>query len=139
MKDIVDAIIEGNGSKIKDLIHSRLYEIARLRADMMRLSIVAEQYGAEDDGLLEANVMRTGRTKLIRVRVRGGKIQRRKKFSAVKGYTIRRGKMVRMSALEKRHRAVGARRAKIKRRTKMSQMLRKRKISLRKRTALGIK
>ena len=136
MRDIVDAILEGNGSKLKDLIHSRLHEIARLKADMLRLSMVAEKY---NDEITEANIVKTGRTKLIRVRVRAGKIQRRKKFSAVRGYTIRQGRMVRMSALEKRHRKMGARRAKIKRRSKKSQMLRKRKISLRKRKALGIR
>ena len=49
--------------------------------------------------IAEANVQKMGRKKLIRARVRGGKVQRRKVVSAVKGYTIRRGKLVRMSNL----------------------------------------
>ena len=84
------------------------------------------------------NVMKVGRTKVIRVRIRGGKVQRRKKLSAVKGFTIRGGKMVRMSPSEKMHRKLGARRAKIKRRAKLARSLIKRQRSLRKRKALGL-
>ena len=50
--------------------------------------------------IAEANVQKMGRKKLIRARVRGGKVQRRKVVSAVKGYTIRRGRLVRMSPSE---------------------------------------
>jgi len=84
------------------------------------------------------NVTKMGRTKIIRVRVRKGKVQRRKKLSAVKGYTLRGGRLVRMSAIERRHRKMGARRAKFKRRAKLSQSLRKRRMSLRKRHSLGL-
>ncbi len=73
------------------------------------------------------------------MRIRGGKVQRRKKFSTVPGYTIRGGKLIRMSSQERRLRKMGARRAKIKMRSKKSQILRKRKISLRKRKAMGVK
>ena len=83
--------------------------------------------------------MRMGRTKLIRLRVRNGKVQRRKKFSSVPGYTIRGGRLVRMSAQERMRRKRGARRAKIKIKTKRNQILRKRRISLRKRGAMGLR
>ena len=79
-----------------------------------------------------------GRTKVIRVRIRKGKVQRRKKFSAVKGYTIRGGKMTRMSSQEKLHRKMAARKARFKRRAHLKQALRKRKISLRRRKAMGL-
>lgn len=85
------------------------------------------------------NVVKVGRIKVIRARVRGGKIQRRKKVSAVKGYTYRGGKMKRMSPAERMKRKRGARRAKIKRRAKMARSLVKRKRSLRKRKAIGLK
>ena len=90
-------------------------------------------------GLTEANIQKMGRTKLVRVRIRAGKVQRRKKFSTVKGYTIRGGRVVRMSPQERRNRKMGARRAKIKLRSKKNIILRKRKISLRKRKAMGVK
>lgn len=87
---------------------------------------------------LNNNVQRMGRIKLIKVRVRKGKIQRRKRFSAVKGYTIRHGRVIRMSSLERRHRKIGARRGKIKRKAHLRQAIRRRNISLRKRHSLGL-
>lgn len=100
---------------------------------------ILKEYISEILAEANRNVIKQGRTKLIRMRVRGGKVQRRKKFSAVKGYTIRRGKLIRMSPSEKLKRKIGARRAKIKRRAKKARMLIKRKRSLRKRKALGLK
>lgn len=89
--------------------------------------------------IAEANVVKMGRKKIIRARVRGGKVQRRKVLSAVKGYTIRKGKLTRMTASERLRRKRGARRAKIKRRAKQARALIKRKRSLRKRKSLGLK
>ena len=88
--------------------------------------------------IAEANVQKIGRKKLIRLRVRGGKVQRRKILSGVKGYTIRGGKMIRMTSRERMKRKIGARRAKFKRRAKMARALIKRKRSLRKRASLGL-
>jgi hypothetical protein len=88
--------------------------------------------------IAEANVQKMGRKKLIKARVRGGKIQRRKVVSAVKGYTIRGGKLTRMSATERLRRRISQRKGKMKRRAKMARALIKRKRSLRKRSTLGI-
>ena len=88
--------------------------------------------------IAEANIQKMGRKKLIRARVRGGKVQRRKVLSAVKGYTIRGGRLVRISPSEKLRRKMGARRAKVKRRAKLARALIKRKRSLRKRKSLGL-
>ncbi len=76
---------------------------------------------------------------IIRVnRIRGGKIQRNKKVSTNKNYRLnKKGKPVRISARERRKRKLGARRAAIKRRSHLSQSLRRRKISLRRRKTLG--
>ena len=79
-----------------------------------------------------------GRIKRIRVRIRGGKVQRNVRASNVKGYTLRGGKLVRMTASEKLHRKRGARRGKIKRRAKLARALLKRKRSLRRRHAMGV-
>jgi len=135
---IVDAILSGNLERARELIASRINEIFEEKLDNRKLRIVAEDYDP-DLFLPEANVMKMGRTKLVRLRVRKGKIQRRKKFSNVKGYTIRGGRVVRMSPLERLHRKRGARRAKIKIKTKHNQILRKRNISLRKRRAVGLR
>ena len=64
-------------------------------------------------------------------RIRGGKIQRRVKVAAKKGYTVRDGKVVRMKASEKLKRKKGAKIAARKRKAKSAQIMRKRKKSLR--------
>lgn len=71
------------------------------------------------------------RIRRIRVRIRNGKVQRNVRKSAVKGYTLRGGRLQRMSTTERMHRKRGARRAKIKRRAKRARILMKRRRSLR--------
>lgn len=135
---LIDAILSNDLAKAKELFASKINQIFEEKLNNLKLRVVAEEYD-QDLFLPEANIVKMGRTKLIRLRVRKGKVQRRKKFSTVKGYTIRGGRVVRMSALERLHRKRGARRAKIKIRTKRNQILRKRKISLRKRRAMGLR
>jgi hypothetical protein len=136
---LIDYIVSGNLDKARELIESRLVEIANQKIGELKKKIAAEQYEKMGVELDEANIQKMGRTKLFRIRIRGGKVQRRKKVSSVPGYAFRGGKMVRMSASERRKRKLGARKAKFKRRSKMSQILRKRKMSLRKRKAMGVK
>jgi hypothetical protein len=88
--------------------------------------------------ILEANVQKMGRKKLIRARVRGGKVQRRKVVSGVKGYTIRGGKMTKMTAAERLRRKISQRKGKLKRKAKMARALIKRKRSMRKRASMGL-
>lgn len=76
------------------------------------------------------------RIKRIRVRIRGGKVQRNVRASNVKGFTLRGGRLVRMSASEKRHRKMGARRGRVKRRAKRARALMKRRRSMRRLHAL---
>lgn len=136
--NLVEALFSGNLVLARELLSTRLNEIFEEKLNQRKLRIVAEDYDP-DLFLPEANVMKMGRTKLVRLRIRKGKVQRRKKFSTVKGYTIRGGKLVRMSPSERMHRKRGARRTKIKLRAKKNVILRKRNISLRKRRAMGIR
>lgn len=89
--------------------------------------------------IAEANVQKMGRKKLVKARIRGGKVQRRKMVSAVKGYTIRSGKLTRMTSAERMRRRVAQRKAKIKRKAKAARALIKRKRSLRRRKSIGLK
>ena len=134
---LVECFLSGNLTEARKLIDERIKELFEQKLEIIKLRIVAEESAKLN--LDEANIQRMGRTKLIRVRIRAGKVQRRKKFSTVPGYTIRGGRLVRMSSQERRHRKMGARRAKIKLRSKKNQILRKRKISLRKRKAMGVR
>lgn len=100
------------------------------------MSIISE---AVREIIAEANVQKMGRKKIIRARVRGGKVQRRKVVSAVKGYTIRGGRLIRMSPAERRRRKLGQRRGKVKRKAKMARAMIKRRRSNMKRKSLGLK
>jgi hypothetical protein len=135
MKDFLLSLLDNNPAKAKSVLENRIKNLVAEKLNQAKLQMSAEYFG----NLVEAvNVMKMGRLKMTKVRIRKGKIQRRKKASAVKGYTIRGGKLTRMSPLEKRHRKMAAVRTKSKRRGKIKQMLRKRSISLRKRGAMGL-
>jgi hypothetical protein len=86
----------------------------------------------------EEEELKEARIAIVKARIRGGKIQRRKKVSNVPGFTMRGGQLTRMSASERRRRKLGAKKAARKTRTKKTQMLRKRRMSLMKRKRLGI-
>ena len=146
MRNFTNNIFAGRILEAKEALNQRMKELVENKLNQVKMRLAAEMYeedGIEvdfiDEELSEANVQRMGRTKLIRVRIRGGKVQRRVKKSAIKGYTIRGGKMVRMSATERRHRKMAARRGKYKRRAKMKQSIRKRQRSLRRRKSMGIR
>ena len=134
MKGFVSKLLSNNVVEARNILGNRIKELVDEKVSQLKVRLTAELYEQLD----EANVLRMGRTKLVKVRVRKGKIQRRKKFSAVKGYTIRGGKLTRMTPQERRHRKMGVKRSKFKRRAKLTQALRKRKISLRRRGALGL-
>jgi len=138
MKNFIDALLSNNLIEAKRILDERLDELADDALTDVKEDMALEMFDVDLDELEEGNIMKMGRTKMIRVRIRGGKIQRRKKLSAVQGYTTRGGKLVRMSPVERRNRKMASRRSKFKRRAKLRQSLRKRKISLRRRSAMGL-
>ena len=89
-------------------------------------------------GDLKEDTIAEARIKIVKARIRNGKIQRRKKISNVPGMTLRGGKLQRMSPTERRHRKMGQRRGKIKRQSKMTRILIKRQRSMRKRKSMGL-
>lgn len=134
MSSFVSKLLSNNLVEARNEIEDRLKNLVAEKINQIKLRLAAEMY----DVVVEGNILRMGRTKMVKVRVRKGKIQRRKKVSAIKGYTIRGGKMTRMTPMERRHRKMGAKRSKFKRRAKLRQSLRKRRMSLRKRSAMGL-
>jgi len=133
MKDFVSKLLAGSLVEARELLENRLDQLIEERLTEEKAKIALEMFDLE-----EGNIQRMGRMKLIRVRIRKGKVQRRKKVSAVKGFTMRGGRMIRMSPMERRHRKMAARRSKFKRRAKLGQALRKRKMSLRRRNSMGL-
>ena len=125
--------------KIKDLIEEKINQFKIQIATNMFGDTGVEMYFEETNSTVQrSNVQKMGRTKIIKFRVRKGKIQRRRKFSTVKGYTVRGGKMTRMMPAERRHRHIASIKSKFKRKAKLVITLRKRRISLRKRRSVGL-
>lgn len=119
------------------------YSIPRRKYDMYKKEYdIVEETETIDEAVARRknrNVQKMGRRKKIRIRIRKGKVQRNKIVSAVKGFKISKGSVKRISAKEKLHRKMGARKAKIKRRSKLSSFRRKFKVALRKRRAMGLR
>jgi hypothetical protein len=140
MKTYVSSIFSNNLFEAKRILHERINEIVKEKLEELKLEIASEPYDIEEelDELDEGNVQKMGRVKLVKIRIRKGKVQRRKKLSTIKGYTIRGGKVTRMPQSERLNRRMAQRRAKLKRRGKLGLALRKRKMSIRKRGAMGL-
>ena len=130
ISETVELIVARKLEEAKKMCAAKMTEQGLdLPASKLRSMDVVEE---EEEQLDEARV------KIIKARVRGGKIQRRKKVSNVPGMTLRGGKLQRMSPAERRRRRMGAKRATRKKAGKMSRILMKRQRSLRKRKALGL-
>lgn len=136
MSNFVSKLLTNNLVEARNELEGKIKKLVEEKINQLKLRVSAEMYESFD--LFEGNTLRMGRTKLVKVRIRNGKIQRRKKLSNVKGYTIRHGMLTRMSPQERRHRKLAARKSKFKRRAKLRQSLRKRRMSDRKRTAMGL-
>lgn len=142
-KKIIESIILDDFNSANENLSESFVEILKDKLSEAK-KIVAAKYGVAElaealESIDEANVTKMGRFEMIKARFRNGKVQRRVKKSAVAGYTLRGGKLVRMSPSEKRARKMGARRGKIKRRAKLARALMKRRRSLMKRKAMGLK
>jgi len=133
MRDIVENILSNKLIDAQSLLEDKIYEILEDKLTEIKARMALEMFDLD-----EGNIQKMGRTKLVKIRIRGGKVQRRKKVSGIKGYTMRGGRMIRMSAQERRNRKMAARRSKFKRRAKLGQALRKRKMSLRRSSTLRI-
>jgi hypothetical protein len=133
MKDFVSKLLAGSLVEARELLEDKLDELIEERLTEEKAKMALEMFDLE-----EGNIQKMGRMKLVRVRIRKGKVQRRRKVSGVKGFTLRGGKMIRMSPMERRNRKMAARRSKFKRRAKLGQALRKRKMSLRRRSSMGL-
>jgi len=118
-------------SKIKGNKELEAWTQSKITKSADYMNAVADYMEGEDQ-LDEARIG------IVKARIRGGKIQRRKRVSLVPGMTLRGGKLTRMSPAERRARKMGARKGARKSKQKQSQTLRKRKLSLMKRKRLGI-
>lgn len=122
-----------SGKKVPNCVKENKDEIFKIISERIehKLNEVLDEIRAvESDQAINEQ-----RFKIIN-RVRGGKVQRRRKVSTTPGYRFQDGRLVRISAREKLNRKRGQRRGSIKRKAKLSGALRRRKISIRKRGTL---
>ena len=144
MKNIIRDISNKEYNSATEAISEALSIILEKKMVEMKKMIMAKEQNPNMDSEAETNKLAEedldeARIKIVKARVRGGKVQRRKKVSNVAGYTFRGGQLKRMSPMERRKRKLGQRRGKIKRRAKLQRSLVKRKRSLRKRQSIGLK
>jgi hypothetical protein len=132
MRELVDNILNDRFVEANSNLTDRINEIFESIIDEIKLKVASEF------SIDESNVYKMGREKSIRLRIRKGKVQRRVVKSTTPGYIERGGRLTRMSPQERRHRKMGQRTAKFKRRHALQQTIRKRKVALKRRKALGV-
>lgn len=143
---MINSLINNNINEFKEEIDKVLNQLVAQKLEEVKKYVVDamfEEFEEFDDLDEAANVIRMGRTKLIRRRIRssGGriKVQRNIRRSAVKGFTLRGGKMKRITAMQKVKMKRAQKRGARKRRMHKQQILRRRMLSIRRRKSLGIR
>lgn len=141
---LVDLILENKFSEAKEFIFSCLNETASKRLEEIKRTVAADIY-EEVEVLDEANIQRMGRIQKIRRRIRRNAkgriiVQRNVRRSAIKGFRISGNTVKRIPAMARIQKARKLKRYwKTKGRAKLNRTLLKRKMSLRRRTSMGIK
>lgn len=140
---MINNIINNNITLVKSEVFSILNDLVSEKLSEAREIVASTMFGEVEELEEASNVIKIGRTQLIRRRIRrkNGRIvvQRNIRRSAVKGFTLRGGKMKRITAMQKIRMKRSQRRGAIKRRAHKQQILRKRMISIRRRKSLGIR
>jgi hypothetical protein len=142
--NLIELIAQNKLVEAKELVFNRLNQIAAAQLAEAKVQVAEQQY-VEVEVLDEGNVQRMGRITKIRRRIRRNKkgriiVQRNVKKSAVKGFRISGNKVVRISAMQRINKTRKLKRYwKTKGKSKLRRTLLKRKMSLRRRTSMGIK
>ena len=152
--NFVDLILQNKLDEAKELIFARLDEIASVRMEEAKPFIVDdmfEEIEVDEEVLEEAakkrnpNIVKMGRIQKIRRRIRRNKkgriiVQRNVKRSGLKGYRISGSTVKRIPATVRLRKARLLKRSwKTTRKSKLRRTLMKRKMSMRRRQAMGLK
>ena len=144
---LIDLIAQNRLAEAKEIIFNRLDEIAAEYLNEEKVYVASNTYIEVAEQLDEAtpNVVKMGRIKKIRRRIRRNKkgqivVQKNIRKSAVKGYRVSGNRVVRIPALQRINKARKLKRYwKTKGKSTLRRTLLKRKMSLRRRTSMGIK
>jgi hypothetical protein len=150
----VELILQNRLDEAKELIFERLNDIASVRMEEAKPYVVDamfEEIEVDEEVLEEAakkrnpNIQKMGRIQKIRRRIRRNKkgrivVQRNVKRSGVKGYRISGNTIKRIPATVRLRKARLLKRSwKTTRKSKLRRTLMKRKMSMRRRKAMGLK
>ena len=149
---IVDSLIENKLDEAKQKIHARLEELTSKILDEAKRYVAADRFEEVEveEELDEAvrrnpNIIRMGRVKKIRKRIRRNAkgrivVQKNRRRSAIKGYRISGNTVRRVPATTRLRKARLLKRSwKTTRRAKLRRSLIKRKMSMRRRSSLGLR
>lgn len=146
---LVDLIVSGRLAEAKEIIFARLDVISSERLQEEKVVVASNTYlVVEEEQLDEAgspNVIKMGRIKKIRRRIRRNAkgriiVQKNIRKSAIKGYRVSGNRVVRIPAIQRINKARKLKRYwKTKGKARLRRTLLKRKMSIRRRTSMGIK
>jgi hypothetical protein len=144
---LVDLIVSGRLAEAREVVFAMLDEMSSERLQEEKIVVGQDTYTLVEEVLDEAstNVIRTGRIKKIRRRIRRNAqgrivVQKNVRKSAIKGYRISGNTVKRIPAIQRINKARKLKRYwKTKGKSKLRRTLLKRKMSIRRRTSMGIK
>jgi len=144
---LVELIVSGRLAEAKEVVFARLDVISSARLQEEKIVVGQDTYTLVEQELDEAstNIIKMGRIKKIRRRIRRnakGKIivQKNVRKSAIKGYRVSGNRVVRIPAIQRIQKARKLKRYwKTKGKATLRRTLLKRKMSIRRRTSMGIK
>jgi len=141
----IDLIAQNRLVEAKEIIFERLEEMIVARLEAEKVAVADDTYEWVEEELDEANVMKMGRVTKIRRRIRRNKqgriiVQKNIRKSSIKGYRLSGNRVVRIPTIQRLQKARKLKRYwKTKGKSKLRRTLFKRKMSLRRRTSMGIR
>ena len=143
--NLIDLIAQNKLSEAKELIHNQLNSIAAGALEELKPIVVENTYVEYLHEAGTPNRIKMGRVVKIRRRIRRNKkgrivVQKNIRRSAIKGYRISGNTVKRIPAIQRINKARKLKRYwKTKGRAKLGRTLLKRKMSMRRRTSMGIR
>jgi hypothetical protein len=141
----VELIAENKLTEAKSFIFERLEQMLAARLEAEKIAVANDTYEWVEEELDEANVMRMGRITKVRRRIRRNAkgriiVQKNVRKSAIKGYRLAGNRVVRIPTIQRLQKSRKLKRYwKTKGKARLRRTLMKRKISLKRRTSMGIK
>lgn len=132
---IVEELMNGDQESLRSAIVDALNSKREILVNSYK-TVFAEEilFEEDDEDLDEADGPRLKRVN----RIRGGVVQRRKIVTRKAGYKVQNGRVVRMSAIERKRRQLAQKKAARKRKGTLTRALRKRTRSLKIRKSRGL-